>query len=463
MDYHRKMIPINDLLLDTENARHGVQDDQSAVLNWMVSSKDRAKVMTLARSIAKQGPSPSELPIVVPAGRGEQKLYVVVEGNRRTAVLKMLLDPEKCPDVSARKQFHKLRQEAQVTLPSALECVVYPNLKSAAPWIELRHLGEQGGAGTVGWGAKESEYFAARIGQPGRYEAGMQLLNYATQMGLISNEESDRIPITNLMRLINSPTVRRALGLNLTQGKLSQVADEAYVDRAVSGMLKELSIPKKWTVSHLKSTAQREKFINQVKEEQEWGPYLVQKEMPLVARVREGGDREANEGPPPNAGQSNDEKAKRTSRDSLARKTAISSSASMSIENKRLRSIFRELKKIDVEEFPNAAAVLTRVFIEGCVDLYAEKNGIMFNGKSSLVEKARRVKEHILQTNGTRQQQVRNDLKGLETFCGDPESLGSSNTFNSVVHNMKFALTPDELKRNWDRLEPCLPWFDRHV
>jgi hypothetical protein len=252
MNYQKENIPIECLLPDIENARHGEQDDQNAALKWMASGKDRAKVMKLAQSIATYGPSPSELPIVIPAGDGQKKLYIVVEGNRRMAILKMLRDPEKCPDERARKKFRKLRQDTKLSLPDEMECVVFPDLQTAAYWIELRHLGEQGGAGTVPWGAKETEYFARRIGRRGRYNTGMQLLEYATEKGLITQEESNRVPITNVTRLINSPDVRREIGLHLCKGKLSRVADQDYFDQSVGDMLKALGLPK-WTVSKLKS------------------------------------------------------------------------------------------------------------------------------------------------------------------------------------------------------------------
>lgn len=99
MDHKHEIIPLDSLLLDIENARHGDLDDQNAVLKWMASAKDREKVMNLAQSISAYGFIPIELPIVIPAGGTQKKLYIVVEGNRRIAVLKMLRDPDKAPEI----------------------------------------------------------------------------------------------------------------------------------------------------------------------------------------------------------------------------------------------------------------------------------------------------------------------------------------------------------------------------
>lgn len=459
MLHHRKSIPLNDLLLDLENSRHGVQPDQSAALRWMITGKSKAKVMNLARSIALHGPSPSELPIVIPAGNGQEELYKVIEGNRRVAVLKMLHDPQRCPDEQVRGQFRKLQQEAQVSLPAVLECVVFPDFPSAARWIELRHLGEQGGAGIVGWGAKESDQFAKRIGRQGRYDPAMQLLEYATENRLITQEESDGIPITNLTRLINSPNVRRELGLTLSRGELSRVAPRGYVNRVVGDLLRTLATGL-WTVSDLKSKDQRRRFIEIVKGESGWGSYEVQSELPLAAK-------EVETLPPDETASNSEgkkgEKQKRTSRNPLSRHTAISSSTSMKIQHKRLLAIFRELKDLDADSFVNAASLLTRLFIEGCVAQYLENNTIQVQGNVSLAEKVKKVREHMIQAHTSMQVKIRDDLKGLEVFSGDHHSIGSANTFNAVVHNLQFTLTAKELKQNWDRLEPCLRWFEGHV
>ncbi len=436
-----------------QNARHGDIDDQNGVLKWMVSGKSQEKVMNLAQSIVTYGFIPFQPFIVIPIGGDGKELYTVVEGNRRIAALKMLRDPDKCPEEHARKKFRNFQQNLQHPLPPQVECFVYPDLQAAAPLIKLRHSGEQGGAGIVPWGAKESEYFAKRIGGPGRYEPAMRLLEYATKKRLISQEESNRIPITNVTRLINSPYVRKKIGLDITKGELTRIVDQDYFDKAVSDMLRALTSVD-MTVSQLKSIRQREDFIDKM--EQEWGPYEASEKAPLIPDAPEARTKKSEE-------KADEKKKKQTSRDSLRRKTAIPSSVSMKIQNKRLLKIFIELKGINIEDYINAASVLTRVFIEGCIDLYLEKNNIQLpKNQKYLKDKGRAVRKHLISTNvgNTR---IKDDLKGLEIFYSDASNIGSANTFNAIVHNLKFSLTPRELKMNWDRLESCLPWFQGHI
>lgn len=281
----------------------------------------------------------------------------------------------------------------------------------------------------------------------------MQLLDYATKKGLISQEESNLIPITNVIRLINSPDVRNEIGLDLSKGELTRIADQDYFDKALSDMLRALASGG-WTVSKLKRIEQRQDFIKKIKLEQGWGAYDARDRSPIIPDAPQAAIERKGEKP-------EEKKKKQSSRDSQFRKTPISSGVSMRIQNKRLLKIFKELKTIDVDYYINAASVLTRVFIEGCIDLYLQKNNIKLS--QTLAAKGRSVWNHMISANSKQSEEVKNNLKGLETFYSDPSSIGSANTFNAVVHNTEFSLTPRELKIIWDRLEPCLSWFEGHV
>jgi hypothetical protein len=248
--------------------------------------------------------------------------------------------------------------------------------------------------------------------------------------------------------------VRKEIGLDLSKGELTCVADQDYFDKAVSDMLRALASGG-WTVSDLKNIKQRKGFIEQIKLEQAWGAYEVRDKAPLISDAPQAGTEKREEKP-------EEKKKKQSSRDSLLRNTPISSGFGMKIQNKRLRAIFKELKTIHIELYINAASVLTRVFIEGCIDLYMENNQFL-KRPSKLAAKGQAVREHLILANSGKGPKLKNDLKGLEIFYSDPSSIGSADTFNNVVHSTQFTLTARELKIIWDRLEPGLSWFEGHV
>jgi len=85
------------------------------------------------------------------------------------------------------------------------------------------------------------------------------------------------------------------------------------------------------------------------------------------------------------------------------RKVLIPPQFTLAISDPKIRRIFIELKKLDVEEFCNAVSVLLRVFLELSVECLLKGNGISFHGHDKLRDKMLKVAEyweqnHILQT-----------------------------------------------------------------
>ena len=57
------------------------------------------------------------------------------------------------------------------------------------------------------------------------------------------------------------------------------------------------------------------------------------------------------------------------------------------IRDKRLNTIYRELRSIDLSGHRNAVAVLFRVFVELSIELYLEKHVIPYNDNDKLAKK----------------------------------------------------------------------------
>src|SRR5688572_18854832 len=83
-------ISLDDLLLDTDNPRlaDSASDERAATMG--ILAEQGQKLVTLAHHVAVHGLAPFEFPIVFPTENGK---YIVAEGNRRIAALKILSDP----------------------------------------------------------------------------------------------------------------------------------------------------------------------------------------------------------------------------------------------------------------------------------------------------------------------------------------------------------------------------------
>lgn len=86
-------IPLNlgELLLDLENPRISKATNQREVLQKIIEDQD-LKLVVLAESIVADGLNPMDRWLVVksPTDRG---MFIVLEGNRRFATLKVLQNP----------------------------------------------------------------------------------------------------------------------------------------------------------------------------------------------------------------------------------------------------------------------------------------------------------------------------------------------------------------------------------
>jgi len=454
--HETRPIPISRLILDQENARHGKRPDQEAVIEWMATHQDRSYLLRLAQSIASRGLNPADRCLVVPA-EDDASFYVIMEGNRRVSALKLLANPDLCPNQTLAKQLRAIAQEAIVPLPTAVDCVIMPDPQTAAQWIELRHIGLQGGAGVAPWGSHEQEAFRTRFGLPPKYGPSLEILNFAERQGLLVPADRKRVPISSLQRLLGTPEVRQRMGLDMRRGHIVFTGDIAHIERAVSDVLGELvaSI----SVSKIKSVDQRRAWIGALSERKGWQSGLPEpslaRAIPLFPRDDEQEPSEDQEQLPQ---VEVSQPVRRAPRDPLQRKTVIAPGTGLRTNSPKLKQVFLELRRLEVDEFPIAGAVLLRVFIEILLDTYLQTHSM--RPRDKLAGKANQVRDHVLKQNPQMQKEVKRDFKGLDIFANRPDSTGSANTLHAVVHGLSFQLSPADVKRDWDQLRPCITWLE---
>ena len=85
--------------------------------------------------------------------------YVVLEGNRRLTALKALENPEFLDGVVPKGVLTEVRHLSKKYHDAPLDsiqCLVVKGQDEARHWIELRHTGENEGAGIVRWGSDDA-------------------------------------------------------------------------------------------------------------------------------------------------------------------------------------------------------------------------------------------------------------------------------------------------------------------
>lgn len=212
------------IILDPENPRlpDGTSSDKEAI-NRLIDD-DYKQLLALARDLVEQGEAnPSELPIVIKDG-GK---YLVLEGNRRFAALKLVADPKLADDPSHQAAFSRIKGKGHP--PTQVFCAIAKDRDQAEHWIMLRHTGANDGIGTKRWNTEETARHRAR--RNATIDAGtLRSITIADELTEAYQVDEDMVAViqgvrnsrlTNIGRLF-SPDVLTRVRLEIRQ--VSQAA-----------------------------------------------------------------------------------------------------------------------------------------------------------------------------------------------------------------------------------------------
>lgn len=199
--FERINLALNDLQLDRKNPRISLKDaaDERECIERL--SEDKGKqLQALAKDIAENELSIE--PIVVAKDEGGN--WIVKDGNRRVAALKMLNNPNAAPE-SMRKQFERLASRAK-NVPNVLECHTTHDKHALGKYLLRKHLGSGAGEGQLQWSALEQAIFEYSLDFDGQYTEAYRLLLFAESLGI---KYSHDFPISTLTRLINEERLKK--------------------------------------------------------------------------------------------------------------------------------------------------------------------------------------------------------------------------------------------------------------
>ena len=391
-----------------------------------LASELQQKLLTLAKDILRHGLSPGELPFVLPFP-DNAKNYIMLEGNRRLIALKALENPELfngAVDAVVLRELRELSKTYQESPIQHVQCMVVRKREDADHWIELKHTGENGGAGIVPWDSDDTARFKARGGS---IELHSQVLNFLQDRGDLSPDERRKIKATSLKRLVETPEVRAKVGIQLRAGEMILDGEEKAIAKALSYLVNHLP-----PVADIYHKQDRINYANSIPSD-------------IVVKLTGGGGQQPKNGRKwPKAKKF--PKSKPRARDSL-----IPNDCTLSITDRRVQEITTELRMIRIDECPNAVGVLFRVFIELSVDAYRTARSL-----STLKnEKLRTKMEQVLQDLLTRQRLIPQQATPVRRALQRNTFLASSvDLLNDYVHNQYVFPAPSDLRAHWNNLQP---------
>lgn len=237
--------------LDLRNSRfpRDAQSQTDALELMLTTSGDDC--LELLRDLTRSGRmNSSDLPIVVKRdGR-----YVMMEGNRRLTCLRLWNAPLLLKqDDALEKQFlsrvERLVDNSGYSPPRELRVSIAPTEEDAEVWIDRKHSGGSGGAGTVEWGSAMKDRRRARNDptKASRAMAFVELISreYAEEPDILVALETVRnARYSFIQRFVDRSVVRDMIGLEFSEGKMSFKHGAELTKSIVRQVLNDFARPK---------------------------------------------------------------------------------------------------------------------------------------------------------------------------------------------------------------------------
>ncbi len=434
-----KEINLSQLLVNPENYRFEPVENQKEAISIMIF-KQKEKLYNLAAHILQYGLNPFDKILVSPTADNADR-YTVLEGNRRTVVLKLLINPDLIDESdfpTLRKKFKALSEANKGKLINKVECQVYEDSTQADIWIKIKHDPGASGIGTEEWDSIQKRRFEEKVdGTSSVVLQVIDLLKKSEHTPTDIKENVGGVKPTNLIRLLNDPDVRDALGITVNDGNLESEIEEKEVVRGLSKVVSDLLKPD-FKVAEIYRKEDRKRYISSLNSD-----YLPNKSTKSSKTWTLGATQNSPAKTTP-----------RPRRQPIIRKKLIPSSCTISIGNPKINRIYQELQKIDLIKFPNSTAVLFRVFVELSVDSYLEDNGLVSSVSAAksgenLMQKVLKVAQHLDQ----KKQADKTICKGIRSAVKNSDDLLGIDTWHAYVHNNRFSPTSDNLAISWDNIQ----------
>jgi len=424
------VIPVEQLVLDDANPRFADPLSQKEILSNLAADE---KTANLARHIAQHGLDPTSIPGAVLLD-GRLTRYVVREGNRRLAALKLLNNPALAGTNALAKKFRKIAETAVMPIPSSMPCVIFEG-DDGDEWIALKHSGPQNGEGTVPWDAMQRTRFNVRTGRSDPNRSAQRLLDHAAEKKWLAKDQVDSIGITNLTRLLNDPDVQAVWGISVTDDTFSfGIGSEAmkpFMQRMLTDWRKRKGDMR---VANIYEKDDRIRYARQVVKD-------------LGEKVRSDATIIDRPSPARTASKSATRKIKPSS---LDRSTLIPRGFHLNIEVDRAHEIYLELRTMDIK-YRNSISMAFRAFVEWSATFYCKSAKITLYEDMSLPDK---ISKALSDMKGKGLDRA--VVEAVEMVVAKRNSVFTIKTFHQYVHNVHSHPAPTDLKAYWDTLAPFL-------
>lgn len=454
------------LQLDASNPRLGSTTLARTPRDIVQYLFDHDKAMEVAESIAERGYFPNEPLLAIQDGAH----YVVVEGNRRLAALKALREPAILKDQTKRQIDRLVGRIADRDELSTVPVTIAPSRRATDRQIAGRHIGTP----VLAWQAENRASFILAKLTEGYTNASLHA-ELGFSLADIQQARQTRA-IAEMARSIDLPPEVKAK-LEQPRAKLFTTLERVFdssvgreflrvapdPDHGLRGTTSRPEFVRGFTklVSDVALGKQSSRTLNNSEDIRKYFESWKPGELPTK--------KSASFVPTDIIGSRSPESAGRTStatapqRKSMPEsKTVLPRDLTVKCDNERIIDIRRELTRLKRAEFPNAGAVLLRVFFEITVVDYLKRTGELTKIISRIEAKSGKIpfgvptmrqlvpevvaiaKKHLSEGEAARVE------KSLKYDQSAPFTISELHAF---VHSSDFPSERD-IKQFWLRTEP---------
>ncbi len=205
-----RRISINEIVNYFENPRHAIAMNEKDTLKKLFDAVGNQYMLNLAEDIRSYGLLGNQQLVVVYSDVIHK--YIVYEGNRRVAAIKLLENPSYFDflDKPTRDKATKISNQSGNPIQEVL-CYVTDE-KEAFFIMERLHSGEDKGRGVKAWSAREKEAFKVRQSDQ---KSVAYLIDYYVKKYCDNFDITSIMPYTTIQRIFGNREVKANIGLDL--------------------------------------------------------------------------------------------------------------------------------------------------------------------------------------------------------------------------------------------------------
>lgn len=205
-----RKINIEEIINYYENPRHAIAMSEKDTLKKLFEAVGNHYMLNLAEDIRNNGLLGNQQLVVV--YKDELKKYVVYEGNRRLAAIKLLINPSYF-DFLDKVSYDKAEKMSKNVSAPVKDILCYVTDEKEAFFImERLHSGEDKGRGAKAWSSREKDAFKVRCSDK---KTLAYLIDYYVKKHCDNLDITSIMPFTTIQRIFGNKKIKADIGLDV--------------------------------------------------------------------------------------------------------------------------------------------------------------------------------------------------------------------------------------------------------